>query len=163
MSTRSGDFDPFVITYMMRRLGVGPDEIDRILTRESGLFGISGISGDTRDLEAAALQGNGRAQLAMETFCYRVRHYIGAFYAELGGLDTLVFTGGIGENSPLIRAKVCAPLEHLGIELDVTENEVRGEGRIISVADSRVAVHVIITDEELIVARDAYALLKTRE
>lgn len=159
MSTRSGDFDPFVITHMMRRLGASPDEIDRILTRDSGLLGISGISGDLREVESAAQQGNDHAQLAMAAFCYRVRHYIGAFHAELGGLDALVFTGGIGENSPFIRAQVCAPLKHLGIELDPAANEVRGDDRVISAAGSAVSVRVIVTDEELMVARDANAAL----
>ncbi|HIE52489.1 MAG TPA: acetate kinase [Armatimonadetes bacterium] len=159
MSTRPGDFDPFVITYLMERAGIDAAEMNRILTRESGLLGISGLSGDMRDLEEAAAAGNERAALALRVFNYYVRRFIGAYLVELGGVDVLSFTGGIGENSPRIRAEICAGMEWLGIAVDPQRNNCWGEERIISPTGQSVKVVVVCTDEELIVARDAFRLL----
>ncbi len=156
MSTRPGDFDPFVVTYAQRRLGLTPEEVERVLTTESGLLGISGVSSDCRDLEAAAERGNARAQLALAAFAYRVRRFIGAFLVELGGLDTIVFTGGIGENSPRLRAEICRPLASIGLQLDDDANQARGREAVITATGSPVSAQVILTDEEVMVARDAY-------
>lgn len=163
MSTRPGDFDPFVLLYMMDRLGLDTQEMNRILTRESGLLGISGLSGDLRDLEAAADQGNERAQLAIEAFVYHVRRYIGSYHLELGGVDLLSFTGGIGENSPRIRAAICRDLEFLGLVLDPQRNERCGPEGIISADGQPAQIVVVHADEELIVARDALELLGTAQ
>jgi len=159
MSTRPGDFDPFVILYLLQQ-GLPVDELSRLLTKESGLKGISGISGDLRDLEAAAAAGHERAKLALQTFNYTVRRFIGAYLVELGGLDVLAFTGGIGENSPRVRAEICAGLEFLGLTVDEERNECRGEERLISPDEAPVKIAVVCTDEELIVARDAWELLR---
>lgn len=163
MSTRPGDFDPFALLYMMERLGLNPQEMNRILTQESGLLGISGLSGDLRDLEAAADAGHSRAQLALEAFVYHIRRYIGSYYLELGGVDVLSFTGGIGENSPCIRAAVCRNLEGLGLTLDPQQNERRGQEGILSAAGQPAKIVAVRTDEELIVARDAMELLGTAQ
>jgi acetate kinase len=154
MSTRPGDFDPFVILYVMDRLGLDTREMNRLLTKESGLLGISGVSGDLRDLEAAADAGVARAQLALDAFVYHVRRYVGSYLLELGGVDILSFTGGIGENSPRIRAAVCR-------DLDPQRNEQRGQEGIISAEGQPAQIVVVRTDEELIVARDALRLLET--
>jgi len=160
MSTRHGDFDPAVVPYMMRRLGIGPDEMDEILTRESGLLGISGLSGDMRDLQEAAAEGHGGAKLAIEAFVYSVRKYVGQYLVLLGDVDALAFTGGIGESSASIRREVCAGMDRFGIALDEGKNEALRGGGVISEEDSPTQVVVIPTDEEIVVARDAMAILE---
>lgn len=160
MSTRPGDFDPFVVLYLQEQAGLSAAEIRQALIRRSGLLGLSGISGDMRDVEQAALEGNPRAQLALEVFAYSVRRFIGAFFVELGGMEVLAFTGGIGENSPRVRALIGRPLECLGLRWDEARNAaLRGEEGIISAADSPIQAVVVRTNEELVVARDAYRLL----
>ena len=155
-NNRTGDVDAFAVLFVMKKLGLGPDEMARILASQSGLAGISGTSGDVRDLNEAAAAGNERAKLALEVFVYAVRRYLGAFLLELGHLDVLTFSGGIGENSADIRDAVCRGLAELGIELDASSNKsVRGEG-IISKAGSKTTVLVIPADEERVVAREAY-------
>jgi acetate kinase len=152
-NNRVGDFDPFAIPLVMRRTGMTLEGVLDVLAERSGLMGLSGVSGDVRDLEQAAAAGNARAQLALDVFAADVRRYLGACLVELGGLDVLAFTGGIGENSVLVRAAVCANLEGLGIRLDPALNRLaRGEARI-SDAASRVQVWVLPTNEELVVAR----------
>ncbi|MGI6082920.1 MAG: acetate/propionate family kinase [Limnochordia bacterium] len=161
MSTRPGDFDPWVIPYMAEQTGMDNDTLSRELVTRGGLLGISGLSGDMRDLEEAAEQGDERAHLAVEVFCYQVKKYIGAFTAVMNGLDCLVFTGGIGENSASIRARIAGGLESFGVYLDVRANSaLSGEG-VVSTPDSRVKVAVIKADEELVVARQAAALLRS--
>jgi acetate kinase len=157
MSTRSGDFDPFVLTYLLAQ-GWDAARLEHVLTQESGLLGLSGVSGDLRDIEAAAAAGNERAALAIDVFVWNIRRWIGACLPATGGLDALSFTGGIGEHAPWLRARVCAGLEWLGVELDAERNAAGGEG-LVSTAGSRVAVLAVNTDEEIVVARDAYALL----
>jgi len=153
MSTRSGDLDPGVLVFLLAR-GMPASEIEPLVSRRSGLLGISGLSGDMRTLLAA---GSGEAELAVEQFCYAIRKQIGAYAAALSGLDTLVFTGGIGEKATPVRERVCAGLSHLGVELD-RERNARGE-ELISAARSRVAVLVVATDEDVVMARHARQVL----
>ena len=154
-ANRCGDTDPYLFPFLMNE-GLEQEEIIAGLSKRGGLLGISGVSNDLREIEAAADAGNRRAQLAIEVFVAGVIRYIGSFYAELGGLDKLVFTGGIGENSARIREKICGALPHLGIKLDRKKNQsLRGEG-YISAEDSPVRVHVIPANEELGVARQTY-------
>ena len=160
-NNRTGDIDAFAVLYVMKRLELGVDEMARLLANESGLAGISGSSGDVRDLASAAAAGDPRAQLAIDVFVRAVRHYLGAFLVELGGADVLTFSGGIGENSAAIREAVCAGLADLGIELDKGRNlAVCGEGKI-SAGASRTTVMVIPADEERIVARAAAELVQS--
>jgi len=159
-NNRVGDIDAFAVLFVMKRLELGIDEMARILSNESGLAGISGTSGDIRDLAAAAAAGNRRAQLAIDVFVRAIRHYLGAFLAELGGVDVVTFSGGIGENSAAIREAVCAGLGELGIELDPGRNRaVRGEG-VISADAGRTRILVIPADEERIVARAAAGMVQ---
>ena len=159
-NNRAGDVDVFAVFYLMKKTGAGIDEMARILASESGLAGISGLSGDVRDLSEAAAAGNPRAQLALDVYVYQVRRYLGAFLLELGGLDILTFSGGIGENDARIRSGICRGLEGFGIRLDNSNNEaVSGETRI-SDAHRAVEVWVIPTNEEWIVARAAAELLR---
>ncbi len=160
MGTRCGDLDPGIVLYLQDRLALGPDDIDQMLNRESGLLGISGISRDMREIGKAAELGVERAQLAIEIFCRRVRHYIGAYLAQLGGADAIVFTGGIGENAAGIRAAILSDLSELGIELDQRANlSTAGNARFASKKTSRVSVLVIPTDEELQIAREVHRLI----
>jgi acetate kinase len=158
-NNRAGDVDAFAALHAMKRLALGVDEMARILATQSGLVGLSGGSGDMRDLHAAADSGDGRARLAIDVFVRAVRRYIGAFLVELGGLDALTFSGGIGENDAAIRAAVCRNLEAFGIQLDEAANRAaRGEARI-SAEGSAAAIYVVPADEERIVARAAAELL----
>jgi acetate kinase len=152
-NNRTGDLDVFAALFVMKKLNLGADEMAAILSARSGLAGISGTSGDMRDLREAAEMANSRGQLAIDVFVRSVRHYIGAFLVELGGLDILTFSGGIGENSPEIRSEICMRLENFGVILDRERNfTARGEARI-SASTSPVAVWILPADEERIVAR----------
>jgi acetate kinase len=152
-NNRVGDFDPYALRILLKRTGKSLDEILDDLAERSGLLGLSGVSGDVRDLEEAAAKGNQRAKLALEVFVAGIRNYLGAMLVELGGADVIVFTGGIGENGVNIRTAVCANLKELGIELDAAQNaKAKGESKISS-AGSRTQVWVIPTNEEIIVAR----------
>ena len=159
-NNRAGDFDVFALPRVMRMTGKSLTEVLDILSSQSGLLGLSGTSGDVRDLTAAAESGDARARLALDVFAANTRHYLGAYLVELGGADAIVFTGGIGENRAGLRAEVCRDLEELGIVLDAAANEnARGEAKI-STEQSRVQVWVVPTNEELIVARQAKQLLE---
>jgi len=158
MSTRSGDLDPGVILYLLQEKGLSPAAVNQMLNHQAGLLGISGISADMQDLLAQADQKAGAA-LAVEIFCYQARKFAGAMAAALGGLDTFVFTGGIGENSPAIRARLCAPLGFLGLCLNRELNEKNAS--LISTQDSRVAVRVMKTNEELMIARHTRDLIRS--
>jgi acetate kinase len=157
MGSRSGDIDPAIVDFITAKEGLTPHEADSIFNKQSGLLGISGLTNDMRELLEEARENNDRrARLAVEMFCYRVRKYVGAYLAAMGGADALVFTGGIGENSAEVRARVCEGLGWMGVELDAARNDEhvgRREG-LISAAGSRLAVYVIPTDEELLIARD---------
>lgn len=160
MGTRSGDIDPGLIFHMRRQLGLTPDEIERILYKESGLLGVSGLSNDMRTITEAARAGNARCQLAMEIFAYMATKYVGAFAAAMGGLDVLVFTAGIGENSPEIRELICRNQEFLGITLDAERNALAVGGREMALNQDggRTAVLVVPTDEERMIALDTMRL-----
>ncbi|MEX2139050.1 MAG: acetate/propionate family kinase [Pirellulales bacterium] len=161
-NNRVGDFDPFAIPLVMQAAGKSLDEVLDDLAEHSGLLGLSGLSGDVRDLEQAAALGNERATLALDVFITSVRHYLGAYLVELGGADVIVFTGGIGENSQTVRAAVCRDLEFVGVALDPQLNATaKGEARV-SRAESRVQVWIMPTNEELIVARQCKELLNPK-
>jgi acetate kinase len=157
MDTRSGDIDPAIFDFIAAKEGLSAQEVDSVLNKQSGLMGISGLTNDMRELlDESHESGDRRAGLAVEIFCYRVRKYVGAYLAAMGGADALVFTGGIGENSAEVRARVCEGLGWMGVELDPELNAAhtnRREG-LVSRAGSRLAVYVIPTDEELMIARD---------
>lgn len=160
MGTRSGDVDPSVLEYIAEKENFDIHQVLNVLNKESGVYGVSGVSSDFRDIEAAAEEGNERADLAQELFCYRVIHYIGAYAAAMNGVDAICFTAGLGENSGMIREKICANLGYLGVELNPEENKKRGEDLIISTENSKVKVLAVPTNEELAIARETVALLK---
>jgi len=160
MGTRCGDIDPAIVYFLMDKLGLDAAKINDYLNKKSGLLGVSGVSSDMRDIMAAANDGNERAQLALDLFTHRVKHYIGAYMAKLNGCDALVFTAGIGENGYDIRAAICDEMDFLGITMDVEKNKVRGKKVDVSAADSRVKILVIPTNEELVIARDTLNLVK---
>ena len=158
MGTRSGDVDATILEYLMGRYGYDIKEMLNILNKKSGVLGISGVSSDFRDLEAAADQGNERAQLALDKFIYEVRKYIGAYATAMGGVDAILFTAGIGENSADLREKICQGLEYMGVKVDSEKNKVRGQEAVVSTDDSKVKVFIIPTNEELMIAMDTAAL-----
>ena len=159
MGTRSGDVDPSVLEFIAAKENLSISEVLNVLNKKSGVDGISGVSSDFRDLEAAADGGNERAKLAIDMFCYRVAKYVGSYAAAMNGVDLIAFTAGIGENTRIVRKGVCEYLRYLGIKLDDAANEVRGEERLISTPDSVVRVYVIPTNEELAIARETVALV----
>jgi len=155
MGTRSGDVDPALVIHLVRALGMTVDEVDDLLNRRSGLLGLSGISNDMREVTRAAAEGNPRARLAIEIFCYRLKKYIGAYTAVLGRVDALVFTGGIGENAAHVRERTCEGLGRLGYRLDIALNAADTRGpRDVAAAESPARILVIPTDEEAMIARD---------
>ena len=154
MGTRSGDIDAGAVTFIMDKEGLNTTGISNLLNKKSGVLGVSGVSSDMRELEAAVAEGNPKAILAEKMYFYRIKKYIGAYAAALGGVDVILFTGGVGENQASWRAGVCKGLEFMGVKLDAEKNKVRGEEAIISAADSKVKVVVIPTDEELLIASD---------
>ncbi len=161
MGTRSGDVDPGVISYIMEKEHMGTSGISTLLNKFSGVLGISGISSDMREIEAGIKSGNTRAQLAMNTYNYRIKKYVGSYAAVLGGVDILVFTGGVGENQAVTRSDVCKNMEFMGIELDEELNaSVRAKEVIISKPSSKVKVVIIPTDEELTIAKDTVEILR---
>jgi len=159
MGTRCGDIDPAVVTYLLEHENLTPAEVDNLMNKESGFFGISGVSSDCRDLQAAADEGNPRAELTLRMFGYHCSKYIGAYTAALGGLDAIVFTAGIGENTPRLREDILGKLGYLGIELDKELNYGKiGDYQLISAENSKVKVYVIRTNEELKIAQETAAL-----
>lgn len=164
MGSRSGDIDASAVTYIMEKLGKKPQEMADYLNKESGVLGISGISSDMRDVESAAKEGNKRAILALQMYAYRIKKYIGAYAAAMGGVDTIVFTAGVGENQTGMRADACEGLEFLGIKINKELNAtIRGEEAIISTPDSKVTVCVVPTDEEIVIARDTKELVLAKK
>ena len=160
MGTRSGDIDPGVISYIMEKENMGTKGISTLLNKFSGMLGISGVSSDMREIEAAINNCDERAILGMSTYCYRIKKYIGSYAAALGGVDLLVFTGGVGENQAIMRSAACEGLEFMGIELDLELNDsAQGREMIISKPSSKVKVVIIPTDEELTIARDTVEIL----
>ncbi|GAA0683386.1 MULTISPECIES: acetate kinase [Clostridium] len=160
MGTRCGDIDPAIATYLETDLGMSAKEVNNLMNKQSGVFGISGVSSDFRDIENAAAEGSKRAQLALDVFHHRVKEFIGAYAAAMGGVDCVVFTAGLGENAKETREEICKGLEFLGFKIDTEKNNVRGKVAEISTDDSKVKVYVIPTNEELMIARDTMSLIK---
>ena len=159
MGTRSGDVDPAIVSYIKQKENMGPGESTVVLNKKSGMLGISGVSSDFRDIEKAAEEGNERAMLALKVFAHKVKFYIGAYIAEMNGVDAIVFTAGVGENDYSMRQLICENMGNLGIKLDVLKNKVRGKETIISADDARVKVLLIPTNEELMIAKDTFDLV----
>jgi len=160
MGSRCGDIDPSAVTYLMQKTGMQPQKMADFLNKQSGVLGITGISSDMREIESAAAEGNERAQLALDMYNYRIKKYIGAYAAAMGGLDVIVWTAGVGENQVGTRLEACSGLEFLGVKMDAEANNCRGKERLISTPDSRVQVWVVPTDEELVIARDTKELVE---
>lgn len=160
MGTRSGDIDPAIVTFLMKKKNMSVEEADNYINKQSGVLGISGVSSDFRDIENAANEGNEHAQLALDIFAYNVHKYIGSYAAAMNGVDAIVFTAGLGENSISMREMICDGLGFMGAKLDPAANKVRGKAKEISTADSKVKIFVIPTNEELVIARDTKMLCK---
>lgn len=160
MGTRSGDVDAGIISFIMEKENIGTQAISTLVNKHSGLLGVSGVSSDMRELRAAISDGNERAKLAFNMFAYRIKKYIGAYAAALGGVDILMFTGGIGENVDPIREMVCEDMEFMGIKIDTAKNkEIHGDEAVISTPDSKVTVMVVPTDEEYMIASDTMEIV----
>jgi len=162
MGTRSGSIDPAIIKFLMDKEKMNISEVDTLLNKKSGMLGVSGVSSDFRDIIAAAQSGNERCRLAIEIFCYRVKKYLGAYSAAMGGLDVIIFTAGIGENNGIIRQKCVEGLEYLGVAIDPEKNKLRGGEIDISTSDARVKTLIIPTNEELQIAREALQLIANK-
>lgn len=162
MGTRSGDIDAGAVTFIMEKENLDANGVSNLLNKKSGVLGVSGVSSDMRELEAAVAAGNPKAILAEKMYFYRIKKYIGAYAAALGGADIIVFTGGVGENQASCRAGACEGLEFMGVKLDEAKNKVRGEEAVISTDDSQVKVVVIPTDEELMIATDTMTILNKK-
>lgn len=158
MGTRSGEIDPAIIPFLMTKEHMSIAEVDDYLNKKSGVLGISGVSSDFRDIETEASKGDERSQLAIDIFAYRVKKYIGSYVAAMGGVDAIVFTAGLGENSAFMREKICNGLEYLGTRIDTAKNDVRGAEMEISVDGAKVKVFLIPTNEELVIARDTESI-----
>ena len=162
MGTRSGDVDPGALTYLMSKHNLTPEQLQKIINKESGVAGVSGISSDMREIEAAVNAGDEMATLALDMYEQRIIKYVGAYAAEMGGVDIIVFTGGVGENQTGVRENVCAPLSFMGVEIDKELNaKTRGTETVISTPSSKVKVVVVPTDEELMIARDTREIVST--
>jgi len=160
MGTRCGDIDPAIVPFLMGKEDISASKMDNIMNKKSGLYGVSGVSSDSRDVEEAAENGNHQAEVALKLFNYRVKKYIGSYAAAMGGLDAVVFTAGIGENAVETREKILEGLEFLGIEVDKEANDFRGEEKFISSDNSKVKAMVVPTNEELVIAKDTMELVK---
>ena len=160
MGTRCGDVDPAALLYIQQKEGFSTADMQKLINKKSGVLGVSGVSSDMRDIENAVAAGNERAQLALDMYEYRITKYIGAYTAALGGVDVIVFTGGVGENQTGTREKICRQLEFLGIDFDAEKNKTRGEEIELTRQGSKVRVVVIPTDEEYMIACDTAALVK---
>jgi len=155
MGTRSGDIDPGILLFIAEKENLSIQQVNDVINKKSGVFGISGISSDMRDLEDAAASGNERARLALDMYYYRVKKYIGSYAAAMDGVDLIIFTGGIGENDSTLREKVCGALDFMGVEFDVEANRgVRGQDKLLTKPNSLVKVMAITTNEELVIATD---------
>ena len=159
MGTRCGDIDPAIVTYIREKENLPQGKANEILNKKSGVLGISGVSSDFRDIEDAVAEGNERAALALKVFAHKVRFYIGAYIAEMNGVDAIIFTAGVGENDVTMREIICNNLGNLGIKLDPVKNKMRGKETEISTDDSKVKILMIPTNEELMIARDTYNIV----
>ncbi|WP_433915007.1 acetate/propionate family kinase, partial [Faecalibaculum rodentium] len=156
MGTRSGDIDPAILIYLQKQYGYTAQELDDILNKKSGMLGVSGISSDSRDIENAAEEGNERAILTQKIYADRIIETVAGYYGLMGGADAIVFAGGIGENAAHIRQMVCDGLEAIGVKLDPEKNNIRGKEMLLSPEDAKTKVWLIPTNEEVMLARDAY-------
>jgi len=161
MGTRSGDIDPAIIKYIMEKEDMDISSTDNMLQKKSGVLGISGVSSDFRDIEQSANKGDKRARLALDIFALKVKKYIGAYIAEMNGVDAVIFTAGIGENGITMRESICKDMDFLGIKIDNDKNNIRGKDSIISTDDSRIKVLVVPTNEELMIAKDTAEIVST--
>lgn len=159
MGTRCGSVDPSAVDYVEKKMGFTPDQMTEYMNKKSGFLGLSGIGSDNRDIQAAASEGNERALIVSEIFAYQIKKFIGSYAAAMNGLDAVIFTGGIGENAPEVRAAACSNLDILGIHIDAEKNLCRGILKEISTDESKTKVYVIPTNEELLIARDTLALI----
>ncbi|WP_448534783.1 acetate kinase [Pseudothermotoga sp.] len=163
MGTRCGDIDPAIVIYLQQNLGMSVEKVYDLLNKKSGMLGLTNnLSSDMRDIEDAAFAGNEIAQLALDIYVYKIAKYIGAYAAAMNGVDAIVFTAGVGENSPYVREKVCEYLGFLGVKIDKQLNDVKGVERIISTPDSKVAVLIVPTNEELVIARDTKYIVENK-
>ena len=160
MGTRCGDIDAAILPFLMRKENLNADQIDAMMNKQSGVYGMTGISSDFRDIEDAAHNGDEKAQVALDAYAQRVKKYIGSYAAEMNGVDAVVFTAGVGENGIDMREMIASNMEFLGMKLDKEANKVRGKERVISTEDSAVKILLIPTNEELMIARDTVALVK---
>lgn len=161
MCARAGDLDPSIVTFLMKKENLSPDEIENILNKESGALGISGVSPDFRDIEQEADNGNKKAKLARDAYCYNVAQYIAKYAVSMNGIDVIAFTAGVGENQINIRKNICEYLEWMGVELDLDANNVKSEEKEISTKNSKVKVWVVPTNEELVIARDTKNIVES--
>jgi len=160
MGTRSGDLDIGALTYIMRKEEIGIETISVLVNKFSGMLGITGVSSDMREIEEKAGKGNKRAKLGLGMYAYRVKKYIGSYAASMGGVDILIFTGGIGENAVDLRKEICKELEFAGMNLDIEKNNTRGKETIISSKESRCKIMIVPTNEELVIAQDTFEIVK---
>lgn len=161
MGTRSGDIDPAIVVHLQTKLGMNVDEVYDLLNKKSGVLGIYGKSSDMRDIEDAAFEGDRMARLALDIYEYRIAKYIGAYAAAMNGVDVIVFTAGVGENSPILRQEICENyLGYLGVKIDRQKNDFKGKEKVISTPDSKVTVMVVPTNEELVIARDTKEIVE---
>ena len=163
MGTRCGNIDPEVVTYIQEKEGLSPEEMSTVLNKKSGFLGLSCYSSDARDLNDAANEGNAKAKLTLKKLTYDITKFIGAYAAAMNGVDLIVFTGGIGENNPRLRRRICENLAYLGVKFDYDSNVARGEDVMITLPDSKVKVAVITTNEELMIARDTMHIVLNEE
>ena len=162
MATRCGDIDPAIIPYIMKRDNLGPEDIEEILNKQAGAWGVSGVSSDYKDIEDGYNMGDQRSILTLESQAYKIAQYIGQYMISLGGLDVLTFAGGVGENGMETRERICKYLEPFGAKLDLELNKVRGKERCISSPDSKIKIYVIPTNEELMIAKETFELIKEK-
>ena len=162
MATRCGDIDPAIIPYIMKRDNLGPEDIEEILNKQAGAWGVSGVSSDYKDIEDGYNMGDQRSILTLESQAYKIAQYIGQYMISLGGLDVLTFAGGVGENGMETRERICKYLEPFGAKLDLELNKVRGKERCISTQDSKIKIYVIPTNEELMIAKETFDLIKEK-
>ena len=163
MATRSGDIDPAIIPYIMKKENLQPEDIEQMLNKQSGAWGVSGVSSDYKDVEDGYAMKDPRSVLALDSQAYKIAQYIGQYYITLGRLDVLVFTGGVGENGLETRQRVCEYLKVIGIELDEVENNIKGKEKCITTKNSKIPVYVIPTNEELMIARDTHKLVMSQK
>lgn len=159
MGTRSGDLDPSILTYLMQKENLSIDDMNFMLNKEAGVYGISGVSVDFRDIETEALSGGKQAQLALEVYHYLTACYVARCAVSMGGIDVLTFTAGVGEKGPISRKAICEQLEFLGVKIDDEKNKIRGEEAELSTEDSKVKIYTIPTNEELMIARETLKLV----